>query len=260
MHARLHVRRFAGTAPPLVALHGFTQTGAMFEELAGLLGRELLAPDLPGHGRSADVATSFSSAVAGVVEVLAALLEPAPLIGYSQGGRVALGATLDRPELISHLVIVSATPGIANAAARAERLRRDERRGAELRTIGVAPFVERWLSGPLFAGLQRRGTAWREADKAARLENTAEGLGAALAGMGQGAQPYLGDLLPELRVPTLLIAGRHDRKYASIAAAMRQALPDASLRIVPDAGHAVIGEQPRMVADLVTEFLAGRVR
>lgn len=241
----------------MVALHGFTQTGAMFGELARLLGRELLAPDLPGHGRSAEVAASFASAVAGVGEVLAALPEPVPLVGYSQGGRVALAVALGRPELISHLVVVSATPGIADEAERTERRRLDEVRAVELRSAGISSFLDRWLSGPMFTGLDRRDATWRETDRAARLENTADGLAAAAVGMGQGAQPYLGDRLPELRVPTLVIAGQSDQKYTSIAAAMQQALPHSSLQIVPTAGHAVVGEQPRAVADLVAEFLAG---
>jgi len=255
--AGLWVRRFRGKPPSLVALHGFTQTGAMFGELAQLLGNEVLGPDLPGHGGSSELPTSFPSAVTGVGEVLAARGGPAPLLGYSQGGRVALAVALERPELVSHLVLVSAGVGIESEVQRGERCRLDEALAVELTTGGLGAFVDRWLAQAMFEGLERRGEHWRAADRAARLENTADGLADALVGMGQGAQPYYGDRLGDLQIPVLVIAGGRDGKYASIATAMTRSLPRGELRIIAEAGHAVIGEQPRVVADLVAGFLTG---
>ncbi len=251
----LWVRRLPGRQPPLVALHGFTQTGAMFAELAELLGREVLAPDLPGHGRSAGVPTTFASAVSGVADVLARAGSPSPLMGYSQGGRVALAVALERPRLVSHLVLVSTHPGIEDESERAARRQADDMLAAELRDGGIAPFVDQWLARPMFGGLDRRGSTWRYADRAARLENTAAGVANALVGMGQGAQPYFGGRLPELQVPVLLIAGSQDQKYAALATSVSRSLPRGRLRVIPDAGHAVIGEHPRVVADLVDTFL-----
>lgn len=253
--AGLWVRRFAGEPPPLVTLHGFTQTGAMFAELAELLDREILAPDLPGHGRSAGYPATFASAVAGVAEVLASVGSPVPLSGYSQGGRVALAVALDRPELVSHLVLVSTSPGIEDEGERGERLYADKVVAAELEREGLAAFVERWLSHPMFAGLSRRGAAWQAAEAARRLENTPGGLAAALVGMGQGAQPYLGGRLRELGMPVLIIVGEQDEKYLPIADAMIRSLEHGELDMIADAGHAVIGEQPRVTAELITRFL-----
>jgi 2-succinyl-6-hydroxy-2,4-cyclohexadiene-1-carboxylate synthase len=251
----LWVRRYPGEPPPLVALHGFTQTGAMYAELAEMLGRETLAPDLPGHGHSSDRPASFGAAVAGVADVLAARGEPAPLIGYSQGGRVALAVALGRPELLSHLVLVSTTTGVGDEAERAERRRGDEALVEELTTLGLVSFLDRWLARPMFEGRERRDPTWRAADRAARFENTAAGLAAALLGMGQGAQPYLGDRLGELRIPVLVVAGEFDPKYVTLAMGMCRSLPNAVLSIVPATGHAVIGEQPKAVAGLIEGFL-----
>ena len=251
----LWIRRMPGRPPPLVALHGFTQTGEMFAELAAFLGREVVAPDLPGHGRSAGFPATFAAAVRGVAGVLSRAGVPVPLIGYSQGGRVALAAALERPELVSHLVLVSATPGIEDAGERAARLQADEALAAALRKEGVAEFVDRWLALPMFAGLQKRGARWQAADRAARLEHTAEGLAGALVGMGQGAQPYLGESLPDLEVPVLVITGGLDQKYTSLGTAMTRSMASGTLHTVPDAGHAVIAEAPRAVADLIDTFL-----
>jgi 2-succinyl-6-hydroxy-2,4-cyclohexadiene-1-carboxylate synthase len=253
----LTVRRFAGEPPPVVALHGFTQTGAVYAELAGLLGREVLAPDLPGHGQASGRPASFGSVVKDVSDVLASVKGPVPLIGYSQGGRVALGAALQTPELVSHLVLVSASAGIEDAAEREMRRRSDASLAAELRNSGLPSFLDAWLGQTMFKGLQRRDENWRIADRAARLENTADGLVAALAGMGQGSQPYFGERLIELTMPVLLLVGLLDEKYVSIATAMATSLPKATLRIISDAGHAVIGEQPRIVAGLIERFLTG---
>jgi len=253
--AGLWVRRFPGQPPPLVALHGFTQTGDMYAELAGLLGREIIAPDLPGHGRSAGVPTTFPSAVSGVADVLAPDGRPVPLMGYSQGGRVALAVAVERPELVSHLVLVSTHPGIEDDIERAARRRADEMLAAELRDGEIALFVDQWLARPMFEGLDRRGDTWRYDDRAARLENTAEGLADALVGMGQGAQPYFGLRLSELRMPVLLIAGGQDQNYAALAHFVSRSLARGRLSVIPDAGHAVIGEQPRVVADLIDTFL-----
>jgi 2-succinyl-6-hydroxy-2,4-cyclohexadiene-1-carboxylate synthase len=168
---------------------------------------------------------------------------------------VALAVALERPELVSHLVLVSTALGIEDEVERGERLRADEVLAAELEREGLAAFVDRWLNRPMFAGLSRRGAAWQAADAARRLENTPGGLAAALVGMGQGAQPYLGGRLRELGMPVLIVVGEQDEKYLPITDAMIRSLEHGGLRIVRDAGHAVIGEQPQEVAELTTRFL-----
>ena len=121
MQQPLSVRRYEGRPPPLVALHGFTQTGAAFEELGALLSYEVIAPDLPGHGRSAQHPALFPSAVEAVAGLLASGIHPGPVLGYSQGGRVALAVALDHSRLVSHLILVSATAGIRDPLERVRR-------------------------------------------------------------------------------------------------------------------------------------------
>ena len=254
------MRRFPGGLPPLVALHGFTQTGEMYAELAGLLGREIVAPDLPGHGRSVGYPVSFAAAVSGVADVLAGVAAPLSLVGYSQGGRVALAVALERAELVSHLVLVSTTAGIEDETERADRHHADEMLAAQLRDEGLVSFIDRWLALPLFEGLERRGEAWQSVDRAARLENSAEELAAGLVGLGQGAQPFFGDRLGRLQMPVLVITGSLDHKYTSLGTAMSRSIAHGTLHTVPDAGHAVIAEAPRAVADLIDTFLIERAK
>jgi 2-succinyl-6-hydroxy-2,4-cyclohexadiene-1-carboxylate synthase len=239
----------------LVALHGFSQTGAAYEETAGLLGVEVVAPDLPGHGRSTAVPASFDSATSGTVEILRELGRPVPLLGYSQGGRVALGVALEHPDLVSRLILVSTSPGIASAGQRSKRRQEDESRATRLESIGIEKFLDEWLEMPMFGGLSKRGRDWQKRDRAVRLQNGTRGLAAALRGMGQGVQPYFGDRLGEIRIPALLIVGALDHRYVALAEAMRRGLRDVDLAIVPNTGHPVVGEEPGVVADLVGRFV-----
>src|SRR5947208_2990467 len=110
-------------APALVLLHGFTQTRQSWRRTArALAGRyRALAPDLPGHGQASQRTASFP-AVTAYVRALAP--QPFTLAGYSMGGRIALHAAFHlRPE---RLVLIGASPGIADAAERAARRAADE--------------------------------------------------------------------------------------------------------------------------------------
>lgn len=255
MAARLHVRRF-GLGSPLVALHGFTQTGAMFCELATFLGRSVTAPDLPGHGGSARVPATFQSAVDRVGRVLATFGHAVPLLGYSQGGRVALGVALARPSRISRLVLISAGAGLADPEDRARRRKHDEALARLLESAGLDGFLTHWLGLDMFAGLRRRGEAWAAVDRAGRSENTVGGLRAALLGMGQGIQPYLGDRLGGLPMPVIILAGERDESYLTTARWLAERIPFADLAVLPGCGHALVGEDPQAVAALVDAFLA----
>jgi 2-succinyl-6-hydroxy-2,4-cyclohexadiene-1-carboxylate synthase len=233
----------------VVLVHGFTQTLAAWAPVAaGLRARwRLVRVDLPGHGGSAGVRAGFAEAAG----LLGACGGRAAYVGYSLGGRLCLRLALDRPELVRALVLLGASPGIADPAARAERLAADEALATGVEDDGVAAFLDRWLAGPLFATLPPERAGLPE-----RLANTAEGLASALRLLGAGAQAPLWDRLAGLRCPTLLVAGARDAKFAALAAEMAAAIgPAARLALVPGAGHAVHLERPAEVAALLDGFL-----
>ncbi len=80
-------------APPLVLLHGFTQTRQSWRPVVAASGgrSRTLVPDLPGHGQAALRPASFAACTA-YVRALGG--ERFALCGYSMGGRVALHAAL----------------------------------------------------------------------------------------------------------------------------------------------------------------------
>jgi 2-succinyl-6-hydroxy-2,4-cyclohexadiene-1-carboxylate synthase len=233
----------------VVLAHGFTQTMGSWEAVGGRLGErwEVMRVDLPGHGGSGGVRVGFEEA-AGLVGAAGG---SAAYVGYSLGGRLCLRLALDRPDLVPALVLIGASPGIAEAGGRAERRAADEALAERIERDGVAAFLDRWLAGPLFATLPEAA-----AGRAERLANTADGLAWALRALGTGAQEPLWDRLAGLRPPTLLLAGELDRKFTAIARQMAAAIgPTAQVALVPRAGHAAHLERPAEVAARIEEFL-----
>lgn len=101
-----------GSGQPLVLLHGGFGLTGMFGDILPLLARNrrVIAVDLQGHGRTADIDRPLRPALMG--DDIAALithlgLEQADLMGYSLGGAVALRTAIQHPAVVRKLVVVS---------------------------------------------------------------------------------------------------------------------------------------------------------
>jgi 2-succinyl-6-hydroxy-2,4-cyclohexadiene-1-carboxylate synthase len=253
----LNVRIF-GEGSPVVALHGWTLTGQQFadasDRLSNHVGRSVVAPDLPGHGESAAEPATVNAVVASIATTLTDFETPVPLLGYSQGGRMALLSTLDVQASVSCLVLISATAGIRDPIDRSERKRRDREFADHIRQTELTDFMDDWTTRPL-TSTGHLSEDRQSGDRAIRLSNTAEGLATAIEGYGQGVQPDVWDRLVELALPTLVIAGERDQIYTSIAKDMSDAIEDADLVVIPDAGHNPMAEAPDQTWDTVSSFL-----
>lgn len=251
-----------GSGPALVLLHGFTGSAATWAPHlpAFTRGHTVVAIDLLGHGASDAPADPSRYTMARTVDDLTAILGQLDLaraawLGYSMGGRIALAVAAVRPDLVDALVLEGASPGIADPGERAARVQADETLAARIERDGVAAFVAGWERLPLFASQARLPDAARAVQRRQRLANNPTGLANSLRGMGAGAQPPFHDHLSAIAVPTLLIAGAEDAKFRHLAAQMAAALPNATVAIVPDAGHAAHLEQPRAFEEAVLGFL-----
>jgi 2-succinyl-6-hydroxy-2,4-cyclohexadiene-1-carboxylate synthase len=234
---------------PLVLLHGFTQTRQSWRRTVAALGpsRRALVPDLPGHGHAAARPASFA-ACTGYVRALGG--ERFTLAGYSMGGRIALHAALALPDHVDRLVLLGASPGIADRAERVARRASDDALADRIEAIGVEAFALEWAALPLWEGQPERVAAAAHAD---RLRNTPEGLAAALRGLGTGVMEPLWDRLGELEIPVTLAVGERDEKFRATAERMAAALPRAEIAVIPRAGHAAQLEQPEAVAKLLQD-------
>ena len=248
----------------VLLLHGFTGSaagwGSHLDTLASA-GLRVIALDLLGHGGSDAPPTPARYSIERCRDdILAALpllgAEPGEtvLLGYSMGGRIALYTAL--AGVFRALILESASPGLATAAERAERRAADEALAASIERDGLPAFVAHWEAQPLFASQRDLPPQTQAALRAQRLANGAEGLARSLRGVGTGAQPSLHGQLATLTLPTLVIAGARDAKFAAIAGQMAAAIPHARLALVADAGHTVHLEQPKRFDALVTDFCA----
>jgi 2-succinyl-6-hydroxy-2,4-cyclohexadiene-1-carboxylate synthase len=234
--------------PTVVLLHGFTHTGASWDPVVSALGERYraLAIDIRGHGSASG---REPVALEGVLEDLAAVApDRFTLVGYSMGGRIALHAALALPERIERLVLIGASPGIADPAEREARLRDDERLACEIESMSIEAFAHRWAQTPVLAGQPPDVLAAAHAD---RLRNRPAGLAAALRGLGNAALPSLWDRLGEIRIPVALLVGERDEKFRAIANQMAAGLPAAEVIVAPGAGHAVHLEAPARVASVI---------
>ena len=226
--------------PPLVLLHGFTQTRQSWRRTArALAGRyRAVIPDLPGHGQAVQRTASFDACAAYV-----RALSPRVLVGYSMGGRIALYTALSVP--VERLVLVGASPGLADPTERAARRTADDALADRIEALDIEAFATEWGALPLFAGQPERVAAAAYAD---RLRNTPAGLAAALRGLGTGVMEPLWERLGGLTIPVTLVTGERDEKFHAIAERMLERLPDARDVVVPGAGHAAHLEAPEAVA------------
>jgi 2-succinyl-6-hydroxy-2,4-cyclohexadiene-1-carboxylate synthase len=232
--------------PPLILLHGFTQTRQSWRRTAAELRSRyrVLTPDLPGHGQAADRTPSFDA----VTAYLRALTpqEPFTLVGYSMGGRIALHAALHLN--LTRLVLIGASPGIEDPKARETRRKADEALAAKIEAIGVEAFAREWGNLPLWEGQADRVRAAAYAD---RLRNTPHGLAQALRGLGTGVMEPLWDRLPQLQTPVTLVTGERDEKFRALAEEMDGRLPNAQHVTIPGTGHAPQLEDPAAVARVI---------
>lgn len=237
-------------------LHGFTLTGGSWNGVIRALPAHwrTCAPDLRGHGRAGQSRPVSLEAVLGDVLRLAGAEEgpeqaPLVLVGYSMGGRLALHAALAAEMRLHHLVLIGASPGLADPREREARRAADERLADELERVTIEAFAARW--GAQTAVLAGQPPEVARLARAERLRSTPEGLAAALRGLGTGALPSLWPRLGEVRVPVTLVVGERDDKFTAIASQMARRLPHAELAVVAGAGHAVHLEQPAAVARIL---------
>jgi len=235
----------------VTCLHGFSQQGDSWDEVRALVpgARRWLTPDLR--------ATTLPEAEA---ELLAlwrgAGVERTHLVGYSQGGRVALWVAAAHPDRVRTLTTIGAHAGF-DAEDRCRRAVADRALADRIEREGIEWFASYWAALPLFAGLARRGPAFLRRLDAARRRHDPAHLAATLRGMGAGATEPFWDRLRRIDARALAVAGAEDLPYVAFACRLAEAMPCARTAVVPEAGHAVHLERPAAFAALLAAHLSG---
>jgi pimeloyl-ACP methyl ester carboxylesterase len=255
--------RVGGAGPPLVLVHGLAGAGANWTEMAVALAARwrLLVPDLPGHGGSAPLPVacglaSFADRVALVAEREGML--PAAIAGHSFGGAVSTRLALRRPDAVRALALFASAgllsfPAWRRTATRATRALRPARawlaRNSEM--VARRPRLRRAAFG-----------GWGAVHPAGMSPGAVAGF---LEGSGLDTDTPTArhaliaersrDELGSLSCPTLVVWGARDRLVPLEVGFEYARLTGASLRVLPAAGHLVIGEYPQECVRLLEEFL-----
>ena len=227
-------------------LHGFSGGPQSLAEIQAVA-HDSVTPTLGGH-----LATPVVGGYWDEVERLAELgKDCAGLLGYSLGGRFALGILARYPERFEHAVIVSAHPGLKTDQERAERREGDARFVQILRERGLTAFVDAWQALPLWASQGSLPEAAKQAQRELRLRHDAAGLAESLIQHGLGEMPDLRPQLTEVQTLVELVVGARDPKFVALGEELSGLMPSSRLIRAPGAGHNLLLERSELVCGLV---------
>lgn len=254
----------SGEGIPIVLLHGFTGSSLAWSAFISEFQSDfkLITIDLPGHGATITAEGKTMEAccadLAGLFEHLE--LSSFHLVGYSLGGRTALSFALKYPLMIASLILESASPGIAKKVERLERVKSDEALAKRIEQEGISNFVDFWESIPLFSSQRNLPTAIKNKVREERVSQQVAGLAGSLRLMGTGIQRSLWKELAGFTKPVLLIVGAFDEKFVKMNKEMQQYFGQATIEVVPMAGHTVHLEQAALFSKLVIGFISQHIK
>lgn len=222
---KLHYTR-QGSGPPLLLLHGNGEDGSYFTHQIGYFSRQytVYAIDTRGHGQSprGDAPFTMAQFARDLLDFMDEQeLARARILGFSDGGNIALTFALAYPERVEKLVL----------------------NGANLDPSGVKahvqiPIVLGYRLASLFSG------------RSPQAKQNAEILGLMVN------EPHIpAQALEGLRVPTLVIAGSRDMVKDSHTRRIAGALPGSQLVILPG-DHFIAARNPGAFNEAVGAFLA----
>ncbi len=250
----LHYTTF-GDGPPLVILHGLFGSGKNWVSHARMLAPHfrVIAIDLRNHGQSfhADE-MNYPAMAADVAELLDATdVEPGRFLGHSMGGKVAMRLTVDRPDLVTRLVVADIAP-VAYAHhyddlidpimalpldSVESRVQADHRLRQHIPEDPLRAF--------LLQNLAREGDHWRWRVNWEVIQRDMDWL----TGFDMP-----GDW--RIEIPTLFIRGdKSDYIGAAEIEVIERHFTDVEVATLADAGHWLHAEQPESFTRLLLDFL-----
>lgn len=222
-----------GAGEPILMLHGgISDSEMLVDPLKPALGEHfrIVAFDRRGHGRTADTEAPFhyddmaTESIAAIEKLIAG---PAHLVGWSDGGNVALLVALRRPDLVRSLVLI----------------------GANFSFDGNMPMGPGGGPGPK---TMMDRYAERSPDGGEHFAVVFEKSRAMWA-----AEPTLTpDDLRKITAPALVLVGDDDLMTFAHTTALYESLPQGQLAVVPGTSHAVVMEKPDLVGLLIRDFLS----
>jgi pimeloyl-ACP methyl ester carboxylesterase len=258
-----------GTGQPLLLLPGLGLDHTYYRRLLPNLTKEfaVLTVDPRGIGKSSKNQPPYS--VESWAEDFAQMIEalgrgPMHILGSSLGGAMALVIAARYPQRVKSLVVVGAFTELDRAA----RLN-FELRARLVHKLGlgdeVADYQALWTmtrefinSDEGYAQMQANQKSIRENDAETYLEFIRAVLRWGRCLPGQETEPKFTESLRKIAAPTLVVSSDDDQLIPLAASEIiAKAIPGAKLAVMHKAGHIIVQEHPRELAELAMSFLRG---
>ncbi len=240
----------AGSGRPIVWIHGFPHSSAIFEPQKTIAHYRHIRVDLPGFGATPPPTRElgmrdYSQEILGVLNHLG--IDRCIGAGISMGGYILMQILRDAPRRIEGVILIDTRERADSDPSREDRYKTI----AEIEKNGTGAVVESMLPKMIFN--DSRQAEFREI----MMSASAEGMIAAQRAMAGRPDSTLA--LGALRVPALIVVGDHD-PITSGADARRMAslIKGSKVVIIENAAHASNFDQPEAFNRAVTEFLGMR--
>jgi esterase len=213
---------------------------------------QVLSVDLPDHGKSAFTqAFSFAQNAKLISELVDRLkIKKLSIVGHSLGGKVAMQLAINKPELISHLIVLDIAPvqytahhtnvfqGLNNVMLSGITSRKEA-------DIALSKYVvDSSTRQFLLKSLYHENAIWKWRFNLSLLEKDYGKLSAAIG----SEQPYLG--------PVLFIKGENsDYLLPEYKKAVLKLFPNSQAKMISDTGHWLHAEKPELCAKIILAFL-----
>jgi len=235
--------------PTVVFVHGAGLEHSSFglqSRYFGYHGWNVLALDLPGHGRSEGPAIATVGGMADwVVEVLNHLkVQKAALTGHSMGALIALEAAARHPQRVERIALIGVACPMKVTAAFMDAARRDDFAAFDMSTIWGHAAQASLAANPS-PGM------WMHGESLARLRRLAPGV---LHNDLKASNDYV--FSGTVKCPVLFILGKRDVMTPPRSAqALQEKLADARVEVVEISGHSLMAEAPDATLDALIAFL-----
>lgn len=225
----------------LVFLHGFMGSKASLAKLAAPFAKHfnIWSLDLPFHGTHQDCDYQSWDNMIDELAFVLMRFSKLSIYGYSMGGRVALGLKLRHPELIDHLILEGAHPGLKSEQEKIERRQWEQELSHKMDNF--PQFLRNWYQAPLF-NLKPEEIE----ELIAITPSLSQSYARALELYGLSKQP---DCSTQIDHDIIYLAGEHDHKYRAI---------HPKPLIIPDAGHKASFQFPELTSALILSDIARR--
>jgi pimeloyl-ACP methyl ester carboxylesterase len=230
--------------PAVVLIHGAGGTHLHWPyNLRRLNNHRVLAPDLPGHGKSEGIGEqSIDIYAQGIADWLKEIgISKAVVIGHSMGGAIAQSLAFNHSKFVHSLVLISTGPVLPVNQDLLEKISFPATASAAL------DMITKWsYSKETNPKLIHQA---REQMNAIRPTVIYGDLVACNHFNSTGR-------LSKIKAPTLILCGENDKMTpVNLSKQLEVSIPNASLSLIPNAGHMVMLEQPEIVAEEVINFL-----